>query len=106
MFRQIVEKKFPFWDTPKSGHLVIVEANHESGNDIELLTEVRKRTESFDSLNNAVNTEQVRDFPKHGQAIHVETNSGMTKQLRDVEEVSCAATQIENLLGTHEVEFK
>ena len=106
MFRQIVEKKFPFWDTPKSGHLVIIEANHESGNDIELLTEVRERTESFDSLNNSVNTEQARDFPKHWQAIHVQTNSGMTEELRDVEEVSCAATQNENLPGTSDVELK
>ena len=65
MFRQVIEKEFPFWDTPESGHLMIVEANHEGGNKIEFLTEVRKGTEGFDSLNNAVNTEKARDFPKH-----------------------------------------
>src|SRR5215471_9263823 len=106
MFRQIIEKELPFRDTPKSGHLVIVEANHESGNEIELLTEVRKRTKRFDSLNNAANTEQARDFPEHCQSIHVETNAGMTKQLRDVKEISCTATQIENLPGARDVEFK
>jgi len=106
MFCQIIEKELPFRDTPKSGHLVIVEANHESGNEIELLTEVRKRTKRFDSLNNAANTEQARDFPEHCQSIHVETNAGMTKQLRDVKEISCTATQIENLPGARDVEFK
>ena len=106
ILRQIIEKEFPLRDSPKSRHLVIIKANHKRSNDIELLTEVRKRAERLDSLNNAVNTEQARDFPKHCQAIHVEANSGMTEQLRDVEEISCAAAQIENLLGTRQVELK
>src|SRR5262245_8963753 len=106
MLCQIIEEEFPLRDSPKSGHLMIVEANHEGGNDIEFLSEVRERAERLDSLNDAVNTEQARDFTKHWQAIHVEANSGMTEQLRDVEEVSCAAAQIEDMLGTREVEFK
>ena len=85
---------------------MIVEANHEGGNDIEFLTEVRKRTERLDSLHDAVNTEQARDFPKHWQAIHIQANSGMTEELRDVEEVSCAAAQIQNLIGTRQVELE
>jgi hypothetical protein len=85
---------------------MIVEANHESGNHIEFLTEIRERMKRLDSLNNPANTEQPCDFPKHWQAIHVEANSGMTEELRDVEEVSCAAAQIENLPGTREIEFK
>ncbi len=106
MLRQIIQKEFPLRDAPKSGHLVIVEANHESGNDIEFLSETRQRTKRLDLLNNAADTEQARDFPEHGQAIHVEANSGMTEELRDVEKVSCAAAQIENALGTRHVEFK
>jgi hypothetical protein len=85
---------------------VIVEANHERGNDIEFLTEVWERMKRVDLLNDAADTEQARDFPKHCQAIHVEANSGMTEDLRDVEKVSCAAAQIENPLGTRHVEFK
>jgi hypothetical protein len=65
MLRQIIEKEFPLRNPPKSGHLVIVEANHEGGNDIELFTEVREWTKRLDSLNDAANTEQARDFPKH-----------------------------------------
>jgi len=91
MLREIVQKEFPLLDSPKSGHLVIVEANHERGNDIEFLTEVWKRTKRLDSLNDAADIEEVRDFPEHWQAIHVEANSGMTEELRDVEKVSCAA---------------
>jgi len=85
---------------------VIVEANHERGDDIEFLTDVWERTKRFDSLNDPVDTEEACDFPEHRQTIHVETNSGMTEKLRDVEKVSCAAAQIENALGTRQVEFK
>jgi hypothetical protein len=85
---------------------MIVEANHESGNHVELLTEVRERPKRLNLLDDAADTEQARDFPEHWQAIYVEPDSGMTEQLRDVEKVSCAAAQIENLLGTRQVEFK
>jgi hypothetical protein len=85
---------------------MIVEANHEGGNDIELLTEVRERMKRLDLLNDAADTEETRDFPEHCQAIHVEANSGMTQKLCDVEEVSCAAAQIQNLTGTGNVELK
>jgi hypothetical protein len=85
---------------------MIVEANHERGDDIEFLTEVWERTTRLDLLNDAADTEQARDFPKHWQAIHVETDSGMAQQLRDVEKVSRAAAEVENPLGTRHVEFK
>ena len=41
-----------------------------------------------------------------GSTIHVEPNSGMTEELRDVKKISCAAAQIENALGTRQVEFE
>jgi|SRR5437764_10448840 len=106
MLRQVIEKEFPLRNVPKSRHLVIVEANHEGGNDIEFLTEVREWTKRLNSLNYTADTEQARDFSEHWQAIHVEPDSGMTEKLRNVEKVSCAAAQIENLLGTSHVEFK
>src|SRR6187431_1004789 len=98
MLRQIIEEKFPLRDPPKSGHLVIVEANHESGNHVEFLSEARQWMKRVDSLNNPADTEQARNFAEHWQTIHVEANSGMTEELRDVEKVPCAATQIENAL--------
>jgi len=85
---------------------VVVEANHERGNDIEFFTELWERTKRLDLLNDTADTKQTRDFPEHWQAIHVEANSGMTEELRDVEKISCAAAQIENALGTCHVEFK
>src|SRR6476660_1804897 len=106
MLRQIIQEKFPLGDAPKSGHLMIVKANHESGNHVEFLSETRQWTKRLDLLNNAADTEQPRDFPEHRQAVHVEANSGMTEELRDIEKVPCAATQIENALGTRHVEFK
>jgi hypothetical protein len=106
MLGQVIEKEFPLRDPPESGHLMIVKANHERGNGIEFLAEVRERSKRLDSLNDAADTQQARNFPEHWQAIHVETNSGMTEELRDVEKVSCAAAQIENLFRTGQVEFK
>ena len=57
MLRQIIEKEFSLGDAPESRHLVIVEANHERGNDIELLPEVREWTKRVNSLNDAADTE-------------------------------------------------
>src|SRR5207249_9496044 len=65
-----------------------------------------EQTKRVDLLNDTAETEQARDFPEHWQAIHVEANSGMTEELRDVKKVSCAAAQIENALWTRHVEFK
>jgi hypothetical protein len=106
MLRQIVEKKFPRRDAPKSGHFVIVKANHESGYHIESPAEIRERPKCVDLLDDTMDTEQTCDFPKHWQPIHIESNSGMSKELRDVQKVSCATAQIENLLGSRQIEFK
>jgi len=100
MFLEVVQKKFPLRHAPKSGHFVIVKADHEGGYHIELLSEIRERTKRFDLLNYAADAEQARDFPEHGQTIHVEANPRMTQELCDVEKVSRAAAEIENPLGT------
>src|SRR5215831_17333769 len=104
MFLEVVEKKFPLWHAPKSGHFVIVEADHECSYQIEFLSEIRERKKRQYSLNDAVDTQQACDFPKHWQPIHVETNSRMTEQLRDVKKVTCAAAQIENPFRTRKIE--
>src|SRR6478736_10057478 len=106
MLRQIIQEKFPLRDAPKSEHLVIVKANHESGNDVEFLSETRQWTKGLDLLNDAADTEQARNFPEHCHTIDVEADSGMTEELRNVQKVSCAAAQIENALWTRHVEFK
>jgi len=79
MLRQIIQKKLPLPHAPKSGHLVIIEANHESGNHVEFLSKTRQRMKRLDLLNNAADTEQARDFPEHGHAVYVEANSGMAE---------------------------
>jgi len=106
MLRQIIEEEFPLGHAPKSRHFVIVEADHEGGNEIELLAEAREWMKSLNPLNHTSDPEQFCDFPEHWQSIHVEPDSGMTEELRDVQKVSRAAAQIENLLGTRQVEFE
>src|SRR6266480_2833337 len=58
MLREVVQKKFPLRHAPKSGHLVVVKANHERGNDIEFFTELWERTKRLDLLNDTADTEQ------------------------------------------------
>src|SRR2546429_271156 len=106
MFCEVVEKEFPIWHLPKTGHFVVVEANHEGRDEIEFSSEIREGTESVDSLNYAMDTEKSRNFPEHGQAVHIKTKSGMAKKVRNVEEVSCAAAEIENPLRSRQIEFE
>jgi len=106
MFREIVEKEFPLWHLPQARHLVIVEANHERGNEVEFSSEIGEGTESFDTLDHAAHAEQPRDFPEHGQPIDVQAYSGMAEQLRDIKKVARAAPQIENPLWSRQIEFE
>src|SRR6266496_5403048 len=106
MLCQVVEEEFPLWHLPETRHFVIVKANHEGSDEIEFLSKVGEGTESFDSLDYAVDTEESRNFPEHRDAIYIETKSGMTEQLRNVEEVSCAAAEIQNPLRSRQIEFE
>src|SRR6266436_1840905 len=106
MLCQVVEEEFPLRHLPETRHFVIVKANHEGSDEIEFLSKVGEGTESVDSLDYAVDTEESRNFPEHGDAIHIETKSGMTEQLRYVEEVSCPAAEVQNALRARQIEFE
>jgi len=84
---------------------MIVEADHESSNKVEFSSNVGERPERFNSLDYAMDTEKSRDFAKHGQPVYIETKSGVTEQLRNVEEVSCAAAEIQNPFRSQQIEF-
>ncbi len=105
MFCQVVEKEFPLRHLPKVRHFVVVEANHESRDEIKFLSEIGQRPKSFDSLDNTADREQTRNFSEHGQTVHIKTESGMTEQLGYVEKISRAAAKIEDVLGTRQIEF-
>jgi len=105
MLCQVVEKEFPFGNLPEVRHFVVVKANHKSRNEIEFLPKIGQRPKSFDSLNDTAYAEQTRNFPEHGQTVHIKTESGMTQQLGYVEEISRAAAKIEDALGTRQIEF-
>src|SRR4030095_10482493 len=105
MLCQVVQKEFPFRDLPKVGHFVVVEANHESRDEIEFLSKIGQRPKSIDSLNYTANSEQPRNFPEHRQTVHIKTESGMPQQLGYVEKISCPAAKIEDALGTRQIEF-
>src|SRR6266516_3482644 len=104
MLCKIVEKEFPLWHLPKTRHFMIVEADHESSGEVEFSSKVGERTERFNSLDYAVDTEKSRNFAEHGQPVYIKTKSGMTEQLRNVEEVSCAAAEIQ-LANPADIDF-
>jgi hypothetical protein len=75
MFFQVVQKEFPLRHLPEVRHFVVVEANHESSDDIELLSKIGQRPKSVDSLDYTANAEQARNFPEHGQTVHIKAES-------------------------------
>ena len=85
---------------------MIVKANHEGSDEIEFLSKVGKRTEGVDSLDYAVNPQESRNFPEHRHAIDIKAESGMAEQLRNVEEVPCAAAEIKNALRARQIELE
>jgi hypothetical protein len=105
MLCQIVQKEFPFCHLPELRRFVVVEANHESRDEIKFLSKIGQRPKSFDSLDYAADPEQTCNFSEHGQTVHIKTESGMTEQLGYVEKISGAAAKIEDALGTRQIEF-
>jgi len=75
MFCQVVEKEFPLRHPPEVRHFVVVEANHESRDEIEFLSKIGQRPKSFDLLDYAANAKQTRNFPEHGQTVHIKTEA-------------------------------
>ena len=66
MLCQVVQKEFPFRNLPEVRHFVVVEANHESRDEIKFLSKIRQRPKSFDLLDYTADPEQTRNFPEHG----------------------------------------
>src|SRR6266496_4008654 len=106
MLCKVVEKEFPLWHLPKTRHFMIVEADHESSYEIEFSSKVGERPKSFNSLDYTMDAEESRNFAKHSQPVYIETKSGMTEQLRNIEEVSCATAEIQNPLRSRQIEFE
>jgi len=106
MLCKVVEKEFPLWHLPQTRHFMLVEANHKGSHEIEFSSKVGERTERFNSLDYAVDTEKSRNFAEHGQPVYIKTKSGMTEQLRNVEEVSCAAAEIQNPFRSRQIELE
>jgi len=106
MLCKVVEKEFPLWHLPQTRHFMLVEANHKGSHEIEFSSKAGERTERFNSLDYAVDTEKSRNFAEHGQPVYIKTKSGMTEQLRNVEEVSCAAAEIQNPFRSRQIELK
>ena len=77
--RQIDQKKFPLRHAPKSGHLVIVEANQMASDDVEFAIEFWQRLERLNARNGARYLEELDELAKHWEIIQIETENFVTK---------------------------
>jgi len=75
MLCQVIKKEFPFRHLPEVRHFVVVEANHESRDEIKFLSKIGQWPKSFDLLDDTAYSEQARNFPEHGQTVHIKTES-------------------------------
>ena len=53
---------------------MVVKANHESRDEIEFLSKIGERSESFNLLDYTL-SEQACNLPEHGQTVHIKTHS-------------------------------
>ena len=84
---------------------MIVETNHERGDEVEFMSEIGKGTKGLNARNHARHTEQVSDFGKHRDVIHIEAKPLVSEQLRDVQKIPDTATKIEDVLRPRQIEF-
>ena len=84
---------------------MVVEANHERGDEIEFLSEVGQRPKGLNLLDYAANAEQMRNLPEHGETVHIKAESGMTQQLGYIQEIARAAAKVEDALWPRQIEL-
>ena len=105
MLCQIIEKEFPFGDSPQAWLLVIVKANHECGNEVEFFAEIGQGNEWLNAPGHTRHAEQSCDVAEHRHLIDVEADGVVAEQPRDVGEVAGAAAEIENAFWRGSIEI-
>src|SRR5262249_49690009 len=96
MFGEVIEEKFPFVHTPKARCLVAIEANHESGDEIELPAEMREPNERTHPPNDALDSEQANHFTEHRHLVDIQPQNVVPEIFGDKKEIARATTKIEN----------
>jgi len=102
---QIVEKEFPFRHTPKIRLFVIVKTNHESGDDVEFVSQIGQRHERLHAPDHTSHSQQARAFGEHGKIIEIKADDFVSEQLCDVSEVPGATAEIENAFARDNIEL-
>src|ERR1700704_1368578 len=106
MFGEIVEKEIPLGYAPQIGVLMIIETNHERGDEVELSFEIGQGDERLNPPDGALNAKQFRHVGEHRHVGDVQAHHVVTEQLRDVGEVTGATTEIENASWRPKVEIE
>ena len=83
-----------------------VEADQESGDDVEFLARIGKRNKSLDSGYDSLESKQLGDFREHRRITQVETEHVVAEQAANVEKIPGAAAEIENPFGRRNIEFE
>src|SRR5438093_10522756 len=81
-----------------------VKTNHVCGDDIEFVIEIWQRLECLDPPDLAFHVKQLNHFLETRFFVEVQAENIMSKVLADVEEVSGAATDVENPPASPQIE--
>ena len=93
---EILEEKFPLCHTPEARGFVTVEADHESGDEIEFPPEIGESDERLDAPDNAAESEQHHHFAEHWHLIDIETERVVPEGVGDKKEIARSASEIED----------
>src|SRR5215831_20332135 len=98
----IVNEKFPIGSCPFLPHAIFipcdpVKTDTMSGNKVEFFPQIGKRCLGTDSPDDATHVEELGCALEERIVICIETKSFVTEETANVEEITCAAAEIENL---------
>jgi len=104
IFREVVEKKFPFGNFPELVALVPVKTDHVRGDHIELAAEIGQRLIRLDPPDHSLHAEQVDHLREAALLIEIHPENVVAEQLADVEKIAGAAPDIEDAFAAAEIE--
>jgi hypothetical protein len=93
---EIAKEEFPLGSSPGGFVSVPIETSHMGSNEIKRRSSIGQSLKRFDSMDNALETEQGNCLAKNGFLVQVHAKDIMTEALGDMQEVSRAAANVQN----------
>src|SRR5712692_10305101 len=98
MTRDIVEKKVPLSDSPKTWPNGIIETSEKGSDEVEL-SEIGQGNKWFDAPDNTRHFEQFHQFAIHWHFVDIEAESVVIEAAADIKKITGTTAEIENALA-------